>query len=251
MPCGFTAAWVSWTQVENFSAWHNVPLATQANGLDGPGAVLAFNNPTVVRHIDNLAAAEKDKSFEYGGRTTEPEAKFLSGQCGMIQNSSAYYGAVKRGAKFAFGVTELPYYPDVNGARQNSIIGGASLWVVGGKKPEQYKGVAKFFTYLSQTEIQQKLHQETGYFPITKAAYQNPGFMPEIPGTEIAVLQLTAKPPTDHSRGLRLGNLVQIRDIIAEDLETAFAGKTTAKAALDNAVSRGNGVLRQFEKTVQ
>src|SRR5207253_691638 len=73
LPCGFTAAWVSWTQIENFSAWHNIPLATKANGLEGPDTVLEFNNPTVTRHIANLAEAQKDKSFDYGGRTTEPE----------------------------------------------------------------------------------------------------------------------------------------------------------------------------------
>ena len=153
LPCGLTASWVSWTQIENFSAWHNVALATKANGLEGPDEVLEFNNPTVVRHIANLAAAQKDKSWDYAGRTTEPDAKFIAGDCGMTQNSSGYYGALKAGAKFAFGMTQLPYYPDVAGAPQNTIIGGASLWVMGGKKPEEYKGVARFFTYLSGTEL--------------------------------------------------------------------------------------------------
>ncbi len=252
--CGFTAAWVSWTQIENFSAWHNLPLATKANGLEGPEAVLEFNNPTVARHVANLVEAQKDKSFDYGGRTTEPEGKFISGDCGMIQNSIGFYGAVKAGAKFPFGVTELPYYPDIKGAPQNSIIGGASLWVMGGKKPEEYKGVAKFFTYLSGTDVQRAWHEATGYLPITKAAYQatkESGFYDKNPGTEVAIIQMTAKPPTENSRGLRLGNLVQIRDVIAEDLEAAVSGKSPAKAALDDAVSRGNALLRQFQKNVQ
>ncbi len=254
VPCGFTAAWVSWTQVENFSAWHNLPLATKANGLEGPDAALEFNNPTAVRHVANLAAAQKDKDFDYGGRTTEPEGKFISGDCGMIQNSSGFRGAVKSGAKFAFGVTELPYYPDVAGAPQNSIIGGASLWVMGGKKPEEYKGVAKFFTYLSGTDVQRAWHEATGYLPITKAAYQatkESGFYDKNPGTEVAIIQMTAKPPTENSRGLRLGNLVQIRDVIAEDLEAAVSGKSAAKAALDDAVTRGNALLRLFQKNTQ
>jgi sn-glycerol 3-phosphate transport system substrate-binding protein len=254
IPCGLTASWVSWTQIENFSAWHNLPLATKANGLEGADAVLEFNNPTVVRHIANLAAAQKDKSWDYGGRTTEPDQKFISGDCGMTQNSSGYYGTLKAGAKFPFGMTELPYYPDVAGAPQNTIIGGASLWVMGGKKPDEYKGVAKFFTYLSGTELQQRLHQQTGYLPITKAAYQATkasGFYDKNPGREVPIIQLTGKPPTENSRGLRLGNLVQIRDVIAEELEAAFAGKADAKTALDDAVNRGNGILRQFQKTMQ
>jgi sn-glycerol 3-phosphate transport system substrate-binding protein len=254
LPCGFTSAWVSWTQIENFSAWHNIPLATKANGLDGPDAVLEFNNPTVVRHVANLAAAQKDKSFDYGGRTTEPEAKFISGDCGIIQNSSGFFGALKAGVKFPFGMTELPYYPDVSGAPQNSIIGGASLWVMGGKKPEEYKGVAKFFKYLSSPDLQERLHEQTGYLPITKTAYQQTkasGFYEKNPGREVPILQLTGKPPTENSRGLRLGNLVQIRDVIAEDLENALSGKAEAKAAVDDAVNRGNGLLRQFQKNIQ
>jgi len=207
-----------------------------------------------VKHIANLAEALKDKSFDYGGRATEPEGKFISGGCGMIQNSIGFYGAVKAGAKFPFGVTELPYYPDVKGAPQNSIIGGGSLWVMGGKKPEQYKGIAKFFAYLSRTDVQEAWHQATGYLPITKASYEatkKSGFYEKNPGTEIAIIQMTAKPPTENSRGLRLGNLVQIRDVIAEDLEGAFSGRTTAKAALDGAVARGNALLRQFQKNTQ
>jgi sn-glycerol 3-phosphate transport system substrate-binding protein len=151
-------------------------------------------------------------------------------------------------------MTQLPYYPDVAGAPQNTIIGGASLWVMGGKKPEEYKGVAKFFTYLSGTELQRRLHEETGYLPITKAAYEATkasGFYDKNPGREVPIVQLTGKPPTPNSRGLRLGNLVQIRDVIAEDLEAAFAGKTAAKPALDDAVNRGNALLRQFQKNTQ
>jgi sn-glycerol 3-phosphate transport system substrate-binding protein len=252
--CGLTAAWISWTQIEQFSAWHNIPMATKADGLEGADAELEFNNPILTKHIGNLAAAQKDKSFDYGGRTSEPEGKFINGECGMIQTSSAAFGLFKTGAKFDFGMAELPYYPDVTGAPQNSIIGGASLWVMGGKKPEEYKGVAKFFTFLSQTDLQQQLHEVTGYLPITKAAYaatKASGFYEKNPGREIPVIQMTAKPPTENSRGLRLGNLVQIRDIVAEDLEAAFAGKQDAQSALDDAVKRGNNLLRQFERNTQ
>ena len=252
--CGLTAAWISWTQIEQLSAWHNIPLASRANGLEGANAELEFNNPILAQHIRNLAEAQKDKSFDYGGRTSEPEGKFLDGECGMIQTSSAAFGIFKAGAKFDFGMAELPYYPAVAGAPQNSIIGGASLWVMGGKKPEEYKGVAKFFTFLSQTPLQQELHEVTGYLPITKAAYaatKASGFYEKNPGREIPVIQMTAKPPTENSRGLRLGNLVQIRDIIAEDLEAAFAGKRDAQAALNDAVERGNALLRQFERNTR
>ena len=253
-PCGFTSSWISWIQIEQFSAWHNLPLGTKANGMDGIDTVLDFNNPILARHIQNLADAEKDKTFDYGGRTTEPDQKFVSGECGIDLNSSGFYGLAKAGAKFPFGLGELPYYPDVKGAPQNSIIGGASLWVMAGKKPEEYKGVAQFLNFISQTPQQVRFHEMTGYLPITKAAYEATrasGFYEEHPGLDLPVIQMTGKPPTENSRGLRFGNLVQIRDIIAEELEGAFAGKQTGQEALDNAVKRGNVVLRQFEAAVR
>jgi sn-glycerol 3-phosphate transport system substrate-binding protein len=252
--CGFTASWITWTQIENFSAWHNVPIATNVNGMGGLDTEFKINSPLHVKHIENLVEAQKTNDFVYAGRTTEPESKFLAGECGLIQTSIGFYGNVKKNAKFKATTTYLPYYPDVQGAPQNSIIGGASLWVMGGKKPEEYKGVAKFFTYLSSPEVQAEWHKATGYVPITKAAYElvkKSGFYETDPAHEVAIKQLTYKEPTDNSKGLRFGNFVQIRDIWAEELEGAFAGKQPAKQALDNAVSRGNAVLRQFERTAK
>ena len=252
--CGVVPAWISWTQIEQFNSWHNMPLATKANGLDGVDTELVFNTPVMAKHIAALAEAIKEKSFDYGGRANEAEGRFISGDCAVIQTSSGFYGNVAANAKFPYGVTELPYYPDVQGAPQNSIIGGASLWVMGGKKPEEYKGVAKFFKYLSSPDLQRRLHEVTGYLPITKAAYEATkasGFYEKYPGREVPILQLTGKSPTENSRGLRLGNLVQIRDAIAEQLEATFAGKIEPKTALDNAVARGNAILRQFQKTIQ
>jgi sn-glycerol 3-phosphate transport system substrate-binding protein len=139
----------------------------------------------------------------------------------------------------------------VAGAPQNSIIGGATLWVLSGHKPEEYKGVAKFFTYLSSPEVQAASHQRTGYLPITLAAYEltkKQGFYEKNPGTDTSIRQMNNKPPTDNSKGLRLGNFVQVRDVMDEELEAVWAGKKTAKEGLDAIVKRGNELLRQFER---
>ena len=192
--------------------------------------------------------------FTYSGRRNEAEARFASGECAMVTSSTGAQGTIRRTAKFDWSVNFIPYHDDVKGAPQNSIIGGASLWVMGGKKPEEYKGVAKFFTFLSDTNRQAKLHQESGYLPITKAAYEKTvkdGFYDKNPTLQTPLKELTNKEPTANSRGLRFGNMVQMRDLWAEELEAALAGKKTAKEALDAAVSRGNAMLRTFEKTAK
>lgn len=251
--CGFSSAWITWLNIEQFSVWHNVPLATKANGIDGFDTELKFNSPVHVKHLENLVELQKDKTFDYSGRTNTGEGRFTAGECPIFLTSSGFYGNVKANAKFEWANAPMPYYPDVPGAPQNSTLGGASLWVMGGKKADEYKGVAKFFTFLSDTGRQAKLHTESGYLPITKAAYEKvkaDGFYKDNPYLETPLIELTNKEPTENSRGLRLGNMVQMRDVWAEEFEAALAGKKTAKQALDDAVSRGNTMLRQFERTV-
>jgi sn-glycerol 3-phosphate transport system substrate-binding protein len=250
-PCGFTTSWPSWINIENFSAFHNLPVATRANGFDGIDAVLTFNNPVVARHIAQLAQWQVTKIFDYSGRAQSAEPRFQNAECGIFLGSSATRADIKANSKFEVGYGMLPYWDDVNGAPQNSIIGGATLWVLRDRPPDEYKGVAKFFGFLSKPEIQAAWHQSTGYLPITRAAFdltRSRGFYESNPGTAISIEQITLKPPTENSRGIRLGSFVLIRDVIEDELEQAFSGKKPAQVALDSAVARGNRLLRQFER---
>ena len=248
--CPLSIAWQGWTQLESFSSWHNVEFATKGNGMQGLDARMKVNSPLHVRHIENLANMAKQGLFVYKGRSNVPEASFISGECAMMTTSTGFYGNVAKNAKFDFGLAPLPYYPDVPGAPQNTVIGGASLWIMAGKKADEYKGIAQFFNYLSQPDIQAATHQRTGYLPITTAAYQlteKSGFYQKNPGTDVGVNQMIRK-TTDKSRGIRLGNYVQIRTIEDEELEQVWGGKKSAKEALDSIVLRGNELLERFEK---
>ena len=248
--CPFTTSWQGWTQLESFSTWHNTLFASKNNGFGGLDARLSVNSPLHVRHIENLANMSKQGLFVYKGRNNLGDAPFFSGECAMQTGSSSTYANIKKNAKFAFGIAPLPYYPDVQGAPQNTIIGGASLWVMSGKPANEYKGVASFFNYLSSTEVQAKSHQRTGYLPITMAALaltEQSGFYKQNPGTDTAVNQMIRQ-TTDKSRGIRLGNFVQIRAVEDEELEQVWAGKKSAQEALDSIVKRGNELLERFER---
>jgi sn-glycerol 3-phosphate transport system substrate-binding protein len=249
--CGFTTSWPSWINVENFSAYHNLPISTEANGFGGLDALLTFNNPVLVRHIAQLAEWQTDKVFDYSGRATKAEPRFQKGECGIFMGSSATRADIKANSRFEVGYGLLPFWSEVAGAPQNTIIGGATLWVLRNRSQEEYRGVAKFFGFLSKPEVQAAWHQNTGYLPITRAAFdltRAQGFYDRNPGAAISIEQITLKPPTDNSRGLRLGSFVLVRDAIEDELELAFAGKKSAQAALDSAVERGNRLLRQFER---
>jgi len=248
--CVYTTGWPSWVHVENFSAWHNLPIGTKQNGMAGLDTQFTINSPVHVKHIEMLADMAKRGLFTYAGRTNQADSRFAAGECAMATISAGALGNIIKTGKTDWQISVLPYHDDVKGAPQNSVIGGASLWVMSGRKPEEYKGVAKFMSFLSRSEVQMDWHVKTGYVPITLAAFdmtRKSGFYDKNPGRDMAVRQLTNKSPTENSKGLRFGNFVQGRTVIEEELEAAFAGRKSAKAALDDAVRRGNEILRQFE----
>ena len=248
--CVYSTGWPAWVHVENFSAWHNLPIGTKENGIAGMDTQFQVNSPAHVKHVEMLADFAKKGWFTYSGRRNEAEARFFSGECAIVTSSSAAQANIRRNAKFDFSVNFLPYNDEIKGAPQNSIIGGASLWVMSGKKPEEYKGIARFFSYISSPELQASWHQSTGYVPITSSAYditKSAGYYEKNPGTDIAIRQLQNKAPTANSKGLRFGNYVQGREVIEEEMEAVFSGKKQAKPAMDDAVRRANEIVRRFE----
>ena len=249
--CGYSFGWQSWVMIENFGAWHDIATGTLENGFGGLETRFTFNNDAVKARIQAIADSQASGAFKYGGRRGDSLSMFTSGECAMWMNSSAYYGGIKTQSEFKFGQAMLPLDTNVADAPQNSIIGGATLWVLRGKDQGDYKGVAEFMNYMSSAEVQAWWHQETGYVPITTAAYelsQEQGFYDSNPGTDTAIKQLSLNTPTANSRGIRFGNFVQIRDIINEELEAVWAGTKTAAEALDEAAERGDALLAKFER---
>jgi len=249
--CGFTSAWQSWIQLENLSARHDVPFATNNNGFGGLDTEVVFNSELQIAHIEQLAQWHDSGIFSYSGRTSEGASRFYSGECAMYTESSAGYAGVRANTDFDFGVSQLPYWESRIDEPQNTIIGGATLWTLRGQDGDHYPAVARFFEYLSQPEVQADWHQFSGYLPITYAAVElteEQGFYANNPGTDVAIKQMTSVAPTANSRGLRLGNFPQIRGIIDEALESVWNGDASAERALNRAARRSNEQLRRFER---
>jgi len=251
-----TTAWPTWIQLEQYSALHNIPFATQADGFNGLDAELTINSQPHVKHVARLLEMAKDGTFKYAGRDNAADPLLISGQAGIHFDSSGMRGDLVKNAKYDWAAAFLPYDPEIIQTPLNSIIGGASLWTITapGRTPAEYKGVAQFFTFLSTPENAAAWHQHTGYAPVTLAGFElskQQGFYTKNPGADLPVVQLTRGTVTNNSRGLRLGRLPEIRNIIQEELEKALQGGQTAQQAMDNSVARGNKVLREFQKSVK
>jgi sn-glycerol 3-phosphate transport system substrate-binding protein len=246
--CGFSTGWPSWTMVENMHAWHDQPFATRRNGFDGLDVQLLINKEFGVKHVAQLAAWQKDNVYSYGGRTGTADPKFVNGECAMYIQSSALIGGFTRGVKFAWGSGQLPHWGPPY-TKATSIIGGATLWVMKGKPANENRGTARFLKFVSETNQQMWWHVTTGYLAISNSAVKNleAGYhFKKNPDQWTAFAQLTKGKATSNSQGLRLGNFVQIRDVIEGELENIFAGKKTAKQGLDDAVAKSNDLLKEF-----
>jgi sn-glycerol 3-phosphate transport system substrate-binding protein len=253
--CGFTTTWLAWIQLEQFGARHNIGLGTQANGREGLGAELNFaSNPAFVKQVQTLVDMQKDKSFDYKGRSNDASASFQNGECAMISQSSGAYGGYVRDAKFDWGVAALPYWPDAAGAPYATTVGGASLWVFNApnRSDAEFKGVAKFLDYLRSNAVMTDWAKTTGFLPATNSSFKaltDAGYYKENPRTAAAITTLANGKQGDHTGGYRFGRWTEIRDFYHEEVEKALQGKQSAKEALENAQKRGNVALRQFEKT--
>jgi sn-glycerol 3-phosphate transport system substrate-binding protein len=250
-----TSSWLIWIQLEQFGAIHDLPFASKANGFEGLDAELKFNGAGQVKQWQRLLDMSKEGTFKYTGRDTAPDAVFYSGQAAIGFGSSAGRGDIVRNAKFSWGEAMLPIDTEINPNPINSIIGGASLWTMTARDrtPAEYKGVAEFLKFLGRPDEDSEWHQVTGYVPVTFGGYEKAkadGYYQKAVGADLPIQQLARGKVTENSRGLRLGRLAEIRNILYEETEKMLQGQQTAQQALDSGVQRGNRVLREFQKSV-
>jgi len=253
--CGFTTTWLAWVMLEQIASRHNIQLGTQGNGRGGLDTTLTLaNNPVLTRQLQTVIDMQKDKSFDYGGRSNDAAAKFISGECAMLTQSSGGLGSIAQGAKFAFGTAQLPFWPDVSGAPYATTIGGASLWVFNApnRTAAEYRGVARFLDFLRSDPVMTEWAKATGFLPATNSAFramQAEGFFSKNPGRDVPILSLIEGAKGDHTNGYRFGRWVEIRDVFHEEMEKALQGGQGAADVLRNTERRGNTLLRAFERS--
>lgn len=245
--CPYTTSWQAWVHLENVSAWHNQPFASGNNGFAAGLVELNFNSHLMIRHISLLSAWSKSSLFIPAGRSNEGETRFAMGDCAILTGSSGASSSILDAAKFKVGMAPLPHYDDFNNAPYNTLIGGAALWAMAGKTALEYTGIARFMAFAASPVAAAEWHRGTGYIPVTRGAYtalQATGYYKEHPEAQIAATQLRGIKPGSFARGVRLRNYEKIRAVLDQELDAVWNGSKTPKTALDDAVERGNALLK-------
>jgi sn-glycerol 3-phosphate transport system substrate-binding protein len=246
--CGFSTGWPSWILFENMAAWHDLPFATNRNGFGGVDTQLLVNGEFQRNLIGRLVGWQAENIYSYGGRMGVPDPKFMSGECAMYLQSSALIGGFTRTLQFKWGTGQLPHWGEPY-KRGTSIPGGATLWVMQGLPPADYRGIAQFFKFLAEPDQQAAWHRITGYVTITNASLKYLGQTNHFlrnPDQWTAFAQLTSGHNTPNTQGIRLGNFAAVRDVLEDELENILARKKSVHQGLDDAVATGNEILREF-----
>lgn len=250
--CALTSsgAYVMWTDMEQYAVWNGYPYATGNNGYAAiKGVKLQIDTAPFISHLSLLGALAAKGGYIWNGVNTSTVPLFTNGTCAMYEQSSADLTTIQAAAKFPFGVSELPVVNGDTKAPQNTVVGGASFWVLAGAPSDTYKGDAEFLHFLMSASTQAYWASHTGYVPVTTAGsalLSSQNFYATHPNDMVAVKELTTKPPTASTRGIRLGYLPKVREVEASAISEVLAGKETAAQALASAQSQGDQILSQF-----
>lgn len=169
----------------------------------------------------------------------------------MWLGSSGSFGGLTKSTDFEFGATFLPYWESIIKEPKGTFIGGAALFAMSGHSDDDYKAVADFFSYMTNPDNQVFWHKETGYVPITTAAYEmakEDGYYESTPDAEIGILQLS-QPGGEWTKGYRLGYYVQIRDVMYKHYDDIFSGAASVDDAFAAMESESNDLLKRFADT--
>jgi sn-glycerol 3-phosphate transport system substrate-binding protein len=254
--CPYAYAPSTWIDLEQFSMAHNIPVASNDNGYSGLDSELLFNTTQHVQHMENIQSWINDGYAHIRTAQSGLSARdsFVQGECAIFFSSIADHNTVGKIAPEGLNweVQMIPVYEGFE--RHNTVVGGASLWVLSGKTEEEYRGAAAYLSFLATPESEEFWASNTGYIPVTQTGYDalvEKGFYNEAPyaDREIAIESLTYTAPTNLTRGIRLGGFIQVRSEWTNEVGAALAGQKTMREALDTAVERGNVILARFART--
>lgn len=241
-----------WIFSENFHSRHNLQMATGNNGYDSTDVKLLYNNEHMKMHWGKVKGWLDEGYYGFYGRAWgDNQDAFVQKKVAMWLGSSGSFGGLTSSAEFEFGATFLPYWESIIKEPKGTFIGGAALFAMAGHEDDEYEAVADFFSYMTASTNQVFWHKQTGYVPITQAAYDDAkkdGYYESTPDAEIGILQLS-QPGGEWTKGYRLGYYVQIRDVMYKHFDDIFSGDASVDDAFAAMEKESNALLLRFSDT--
>jgi sn-glycerol 3-phosphate transport system substrate-binding protein len=241
--------------MEQFFANQGVEFLNNGNGRTAAATEALVNNDAGVKTLTWWKEMVDSKTSANLGRKTDDTKKaFLAGQIAMTLDSTASLRGIVSGAegKFQVGTGPLPKPSDAK--EGGVVVGGASLYILNNKSEAEQQGAWEFIKFLTNPQTQAWWNVNTGYFPITKKAYDEQIIkdnLTKFPQFQTAIDQLHKTKANTATQGAVMGVFPEARQIVETAIEEALTGKKAPKDALDNAAKSITEKIGAYNKTVK
>lgn len=241
--------------MEQFFANQGVEYLNNGNGRTASATESQVNNEAGVKTLSWWKDMVDNKTSANLGRKTDDTKKaFLAGQIAMTLDSTASLRGIVSGAegKFQVGTGPLPKPSDAK--EGGVVVGGASLYILNNKSEAEQQGAWEFIKFLTTPQTQAWWNVNTGYFPITKKAYDETIIkenLAKYPQFQTAIDQLHKTKANTATQGAVMGVFPEARQIVETAIEEALTGKKAPKEALDNAAKSITEKIGAYNKTVK
>ncbi|MDQ8033074.1 glycerol-3-phosphate ABC transporter substrate-binding protein [Bordetella genomosp. 1] len=233
--------------LENLAPINNQLYATNENGLGKAKGTPTMQFDTLyMRHISLMVSWKRSLLFTAYSGDKKSDQLFAKGECGVLTSTSGSFGQFLNTRSLSFGVAPLPYYDQVTKTAGRPFVSGAALWAVEGHPQAQEKATANFLAWLSKPVVATEWHQQTGFLPLTEAAFRasDVSFYDKVPGAHQLIASMRGQ-PAPNGRGFRIANYERIEPVFNAQLQDAFDGKTPPVAALNNAAAQARSISTQ------
>ncbi|MCD8510279.1 MAG: extracellular solute-binding protein [Bacillus sp. (in: Bacteria)] len=201
-------------------------LVNNDNGRSGEPTESLINGEEGTRWFQWLADMKADGVLgDYGRPWDDHRAAFQGETVAMYLDSTASLAGTINNAEFEVGTAFLPTADGMD--PQGVIVGGASVWILADIPEEVQKAAWEFVKFSAQPEIQAKWAADTGYFPITKAAYDEPYLQQryeEYPQFLTTVEQLQNTTLSPATQGALIGVFPEVRERVVNAIESIHDG---------------------------
>lgn len=209
--------------------------------MNGDGNETYFDKPATVETLQywvdlgNKHGVMPSGTIEWGTL----RQNFLEGKTAIMWHSTGNLTAVKKGAKFDFGVAMLPAK-----ARRGTPTGGGNFYIFKKTTDEEKKASLKLIKFLTQPKRTAEWSIKTGYIGTRPDAYQTDAlkkYVVEFPPAAVARDQLefaTAELST-YQTG-------RVRKLLDDAIQAALTGSKSPEEALKSAQSQADRLLKRY-----
>ena len=234
---------------EQFIGKQGLEYANNGNGRTEAATAVAFDSNGAAANILTAWKSLYDKGYapNVGKGGDAGLADFSAGKSAITLGSTASLKQILQDVNGKFEVGTA-YFPKVKSTDEGGVsIGGASLWALNNNDAKKTRATWEFVKFLISPESQAYWNAQTGYFPVTTAAQEEPVFKENVekyPQFQTAIDQLHDSSPK--YVGALLSVFPEARATVESEIENLLNGNVDVKTAVKNMADAINKSIEEY-----